>query len=193
MKYTKRAFVIIVALSLAFTLALPAMAAVNWDDFRIVTEPKDLTVPHGESFTLSVGVNVPDGADEVTYQWCSRVGQPIPGAAASTLQLSPGDAYYPEAFQVSDFVCEITANESGGESKTLWTRHAAVKVEASFQEKLYSITLEPFEYTSDMVRSLWDDNGNGMGSWTFNGIVLMSFPLMLIDRFFMNFMALFSF
>ena len=46
------------------------MAATDWDDFYIITQPpENLYVPYGESFALSVEVNVPDGVDAVTYQW----------------------------------------------------------------------------------------------------------------------------
>ena len=110
MKITKRIFATLLTFALALSLALPTMAAVNWDDFRITKQPQGLTIKEGESFTLSVGVNVPDGA-EVVYQWeCD--GSIIEGATAPELTIGPGDRYYPEFNRIGgvtvSFKCSIT-------------------------------------------------------------------------------------
>jgi len=46
----------------AEAMAEEGESTVDWDDFYIVTQPRELTVPYGESFTLSVEVNIPEGA-----------------------------------------------------------------------------------------------------------------------------------
>lgn len=73
MKQTKKWLALVLTFALALSLALPA-AAVNWDEFRIVTQPQSMTVAYGESATLTIEVNVPDGA-QVVYDW-RRVSTP---------------------------------------------------------------------------------------------------------------------
>ena len=143
--------------AMALTLALPAMAAVDWDDFHIITQTQDLAIKKGESFTLRVEVNVPDGA-EVKYQWY-RYGSEIPGATASALQLSPSDPDYPQMpkatsgnyhyYRLERYCCVIDANDPDGtelDTATLRSGDITVRVENSFWEKLYSVTLEPFVF-----------------------------------------------
>ena len=94
---------LVLTLALALSLALPAMAEgepepeVNWDDFTIITQPKDLTIKYGESFTLSVEVNVPDGVAVIYTWWRYSDGSLIDGATGPTLQLSFDEPLYPQA------------------------------------------------------------------------------------------------
>ena len=148
MKYPKRMLAALLALILALGLALPAMAAgpqsaINWDDFYIITQPQNLTVAHGESFTLSVEVNVPDGVT-VTYQWFStQIGMAtnaISGATQPVLTLSPDNPHYPIAFRPyqstrASYIVHITAiaEDNDGniiETRTLDSSRASVTVQA---------------------------------------------------------------
>lgn len=188
MKHIKRVLAIAVALSLAFTLAMPAMAiVVDWSEFRIVTQPPEyLYVPYGESFTLSVEVNVPDGVDEVKYQWYQYRDYEndglIAGATASTLQLSPGDPAYPAppnregALCDMRYYCAVTAFANGVE-RQLWCNSVYVTAEGSFWDKLYCLTIEPFVY-----------------AYKRNGVYLLFLPFLypvdLINRFISNWDAL---
>ena len=130
-------------------------------------QPQNLTIKHGESFTLSVEVNVPAGVD-VEYQWRrSPVGGSdtdstrIAGATESDLQLSSSHAHYPYENNYYDYFCEITAYEkdAGGTvlpSQILTSDKARVTTEErekSFWDKVYSVTLEPFAYAGKMTFS----------------------------------------
>ena len=65
----KKKIVLRFLLAFALTLALTVSAAAgNWDDFRITRDLQDRTIHYNERFTLSVEVNVPEGA-QVEYQW----------------------------------------------------------------------------------------------------------------------------
>jgi len=165
MKQAKKCLALALTLTLALTLALPAAAAVNWEDFRITRQPQSMTIIHGESFTLSMEVNVPDGV-EVEYQWRrSPVGGSedsstrIYGATEPDLQLSSNDDHYPFRNNYYDYYCEITAHgkdADGNElsSQTLTSGRARVTVEEkekTFWEKVYSVTLEPFSYAGSMT------------------------------------------
>jgi len=106
MKHTNRVLALLLSLALALSFALPAFAedeepvfaeteaqAVDWADFRIITQPQDQTVKYKESFTLSVEVNIPEGV-EVEYQWYAGNSK-IDGATESVLQCAFGDSQYP--------------------------------------------------------------------------------------------------
>lgn len=106
--------------------AVPALAAVNWDDFYIITQSTEaLTVPFGTAFTLSVEVNIPAGA-EVTYQWGQVIrGRPysykMEDATEPVFKCSAGDYGYPNApsgapyaEQSKEYACTITAVEKDG-------------------------------------------------------------------------------
>jgi len=151
------------ALALALTLALPAAAAVNWDDFRITKQPQNLTIKSGDSFTLSVEVNVPAGV-VVEYQWRFIPGgrEPIEGATGSELSLAPGDRYYPSQDGLDDvrvgYECVINAYEkdSGGNiisSRNKWSDTAYVSLERKALRKLLDVTIAPFGYAFTMVVS----------------------------------------
>jgi len=164
----KRLLAIILAVVMAAGLAVPATTieieaqesetqpSVNWDDFYIVTQPKDLTFQRGESLTFSVKVNVPEGV-EVAYQWYRSNPVPLrPIGNEAILQLSPDDISYP-AFSAYDFwvpssvsvYCEVTAYEKNDEghvlsSKTLTSDTARATVEQPFWGKLLGVTVMPF-------------------------------------------------
>jgi hypothetical protein len=97
MKHTKRMLTMVLTFALAFSLAAPAFAAVNWDEFQITERPKNIAIPYGDSFTLGVEVKVPDGVS-VEYQWrtySAGAGHtPIENATSYELRLGPSDPYY---------------------------------------------------------------------------------------------------
>jgi len=201
MKHTKGILALLLALALAFGLSLPALAAVNWDDFYIITQAQDLYVKHGESFTLSVEVNIPDGIDRVTYQWCREYTNRIEGATEATLQLSPGDPDYPQS-SFFDYVntnyspgpggshrayyyCLITAypEDSAIQPITREYRYATVMVEGSFGRKLFSLTLEPFVYVFKVCMDIFFF----VGPFGF-----IYYPFWLIERYIASFKAVLS-
>jgi len=152
MKFTKRILAVFLTLALALGLALPTMAAVNWDEFRITKQPQNLTIKHGDSFTLNVEVNVPDGV-EVEYQWHRLL--PIAGATASELEIGSDDTFlYPNANGSEYYFCKITAYEKDADgttlaSKTLTSDRACVTAQRvdppkTFWDKINGITWEPF-------------------------------------------------
>jgi len=142
------------ALTLAFSLTLPASAAVNWNDFYITKQPQGLTIKHGDSFTLSVEVNVPADA-EIKYQWYCGSNR-IENAVNSELHLGPDDRYYLEDYSLggssASYMCEITAQEIGNSDKrTIWSNSAHVTTERSFWGKLLDVTIAPFGYAFSAV------------------------------------------
>ena len=161
MKHTKRLLALLLALVLALGLAMPAMAAVNWDDI-IVTPPQDLFVPYGESYTLSVEVVAPAGA-EVSYQWHRRVtvlgsrfnvgwSDLIPGATSPTLQLNPGDDFYApvpgtsnDGTHVQKLYCTIVI--AGGDlvNESMWS--ATVTMEGAAWEDQFKTIVQPQDMT----------------------------------------------
>ena len=198
MKHTKRLLALLLSLALAFGLALPAFAAnaIDWDDFYIITPLwTEVYVPHGESVTLNMEVNIPEGVERVTYQWYSsgiyNNDKPIKGATTDTLQLSPRDSDYPtkssNSYKGMDaipggahylvYYCEITVYDDVGNSKMLF-RAICVTVEGSFLRKLYSLTLEPFVYAFLYGFDLYV-------------VGLLLFPVWLIERYVANFKAVF--
>ena len=165
MKHTKRLLAVLLTLALALALALPAMAAVNWNEFRIISHPQDITIRHGESFTLSVEVNVPEGV-EVEFQWYRSSSTPIEGATSSELHLSPSDQFYPEVSALggstATYMIRITAHEKDDDgniisSRTLASRHVTVTTERTFWGRLYGVTLEPFvlAFVATFVQIVW--------------------------------------
>jgi len=155
MKFTKRILAAFLTLALALSLALPAMAAVNWSDFRITKQPQNLTIKHGDSFTLSVKVNVPDGV-EVEYQWYGGSNR-IKNATASELYLGPDDQYYPDDYSLggasSSFFCEITAydEDNSGDKRTIWSDTAHVTTKRTISGKLLDVTIAPFGYAFSAI------------------------------------------
>jgi len=156
MKQTKKLFALLLTLALALSLALPTMAAVNWDDFRITKQPQSMTIIHGDSFTLSVEVSLPAEVVDVEYQWYRRFmsggSTPIAGATAAELHRGSNDSDYPFKMNYNEYYCEITAYEkdAGGKelsSKKLTSGSARVTAkekEPTFWEKLAGIIFGPF-------------------------------------------------
>jgi len=190
MKHIKRVFTLALALTLVLALSLPALASVSEDDFGFSTEPpQNLYVPRGESFMLSVEVNVPEGFGEVEYQWYLRNSNgitSIEGATAATLQLSPDDPDYPNSSNRAKFSmggsnlivysCGVVASNG----RMISSDSAYVHVEGSFLEKLYGLTVEPIVYALGQVIASY-------------GIGFILFPLSSIGRFIENFKGLFMF
>ena len=143
-------------LALTLSLALPTMAAVNWDDFRITKQPQNLTIKQGDSFTLSVEVNVPTEV-EIEYQW-RCFGEFIENATTPDLHLSPDDPDYPKYEPLggisTSYECWITArgrdSENNVVSRNLYA-FAKVTTERSSLGKLADVTIAPFGYAFTMV------------------------------------------
>jgi hypothetical protein len=146
--------------TLALSFALPAMAAVNWDEFRIANQPQDLTIKHGDSFTLSVEVNVPDGV-ELEYRWRRMSGgsKYIENATTSELHISPDDSsYYPQNSRLGgggdsvDFNCEIIPYVMGAAGRVKMTQYVlrsntvSVQTERTVLGKILDVTVAPFWY-----------------------------------------------
>jgi len=208
MKFLKCILAVLITLVLTFGLAVPAVLAqdvqvqstVNWSDFYIITQPQPQTILYGESFTLSVEVNVPDGV-VVEYQWRrslfggSESGSlRISDGTNSTLQRSHADSHYPARNDFLIYYCVITAYEkdANGEvisSRTLTSERARVTtyVERTFWDAIFGITIAPFIIA---------------GALTMTGIVIsfgLAIPLApimflgtLIYGFILGFMDLFS-
>ena len=157
MKHTKRILAIFLAFALALSLALPTMAAVDWDEFRITKQSTSMTITHGDSFTLSVEVSLPDGAG-VEYQWHRRFpdggSTAIAGATAAELRLNLGDSDYPFKLSYDEYYCKITAYEKDANgivisSQELTSSRVRVTAEKetetyTFWEKLAGIIIMPF-------------------------------------------------
>ena len=160
MKFTKRLFAVILTMALALGLAMPAMATVNWNEYNFNKHPENKTINHGDSFTLSVDVKVPVGAT-VEYQWyyrsyLSETGL-IENATSHELSLAPDSPYYPGSKKIGgtwgEYRCQIIAYEIGNEdnSRTINSNYARVTRTRTFGEKIYDITVKPFEIAAGYV------------------------------------------
>jgi len=144
---------------LPFT-ASAAESTVNWDEFYIITEPQKHTIQRGETITLSVEVNVPDGV-VVEYQWrhgTSGSAPLIENATTPVLRVDSNSSHYPSFALMmsrvaqSNYLCSITARELDDDgtvlsSKTLRSNPAAVTVEDnSAWAKFLSLTIDPFVF-----------------------------------------------
>jgi len=183
----KRILALLLALALALSLALPAAAVEPLD--LISRPPGTLYVKRGESFTLTVEVDIPEGVDEVTYQWYYFGSVKVAGATSNTLLLSPGDEEYPKNhvyYSVTGatserYTCRIAAIDSeSGKEYGRWVSDITVHVEGSFWAKLYSITLEPLV---EAFNDIFDAFPLG----------LIYFPFTLIRGYVNNFKGLFLF
>ena len=155
MKHTKRTLAVLLTFALALSFALPTMAAVNWDEFRITKQPQSLTIKHGESFTLSVEVAVPVGVDEIKYQWYNKSLNPIENATSSKLHFSPDDSYYPTDGRLggssAEFQVWITAYiKDAGDvvlvERRILSNTVSVRTERSSMGKFLDVTIAPFWY-----------------------------------------------
>ena len=174
MKLSNRLLALLLALALALTLALPAIAeeetpppeiaaqeivaqAVNWDDFYIITQPQDQAIRNGQSFTLSVAVNIPAGV-EVEYQWSYRASNgrsaEIENATGPVLQVSPGDECYPDPRGYGAlnrlYSCKIIGYEKDGDeiiAQKMLDSGAYVKVKETILQFLFSLFVTSFTMT----------------------------------------------
>ena len=153
MKCTKRILATVLAFAVALSFALPGMAAVDWNSFLFIRGPLDMTIKHGDSFTLSVEVRIPAGVEDVEYQWLfGRI--PIENATTSELHCEPEDSYYPEYNRhggvSKDYTCQVTAYEKDSAGNIVSTRYigttADIRTERTSSGKLYDLTIAPFTY-----------------------------------------------
>ena len=163
----KKLLALLLALALGLGLALPAFAetepppAVNWDDFYITAQPQSQRIAKGADFSLSVGVNIPEGV-EVSYRWkyWERIkyvdNRPldltVPTSQEATVYLSPHYNINRPLAEPTDraYVCEIVGIErdaAGNEiaSKTLRSDVAEVRMDGSknLGDLLYYIFVDP--------------------------------------------------
>ena len=195
----KKLLAIVLALALALSLALPT-AAVNWDEFQITRKLQDITIKNGDSFTLHVEVNVPEGV-EVEYKWSywtdgvdSGYEKPIEGAASPELHVRPGDPFYAQQAVYEKnintrYTCQVTAYEKddAGNTRKL-SSTAYVRIERSALGKLYDITIMPFTYAFGGTVALI-----GMTMGIAIPISPVAFLGFLLYGFFDGFRGLFSF
>ena len=192
MKFTKRMLAMVLTFALALSLALPAMAAVNWSDFRITKQPKDKIIKYGDSLTLSVEVNVPAGV-EVEYQWYyfPSTSVLIENATTHELYLNPDHPNYPPSERLGgverSFYCEITAYEKDGGGNVISSREIRsdkvnVRTERTALGKFLDVTIAPFGYAFTMT----------VMSPAFALIFPLSYLYFLILSYIQGFKALFS-
>ena len=183
----KKLLALMLTLVLALTLALPAMAEVDWDEFRITAQPQDLTIIYGDSFTLSVEVNVPDGV-EVEYQWYRYDGRSsqIEGATTPELCLGPDNSNYPDTRlggAWASYHCKITAYEKNGENEEIASRFlnssiVSVTMERTPLGKLFDLIITPFVYAFGGTLSL---------SSMFPGIIIPFLPFIFFGGLILGF------
>jgi len=162
MRFTKRMLAVLLTLALALSLGLPAVAAVDWNEFRITKQPENMTIKQGDSFTLSVEVNVPEGM-EVEYQWCRIHGGSIDieNATSPDLRLGPDNSNYPQnnKFGGGDserYECQITAYAKNAVGtvvleKRIWSNTVSVQLERTVVGKILDVTVGPFWYAFGSV------------------------------------------
>lgn len=177
----------------------------QWRYYDNVAWPEDFTIPYGETFTLRIGVDAPEGI-EVSYAWTywARFNSQTEGsvvirsAKGPELRCAPGDLYYPnpDAPYLSakrEFLCDITLVEKDAEGNAIHTE--------TFHKKV-TVTMEP-EREKNLLETIWTDyivapaaNGYGIALW---GILLtgplgmLLFPVVfLVGGIVSFFMALFS-
>ena len=191
MKHAKKLLALLLALLLGLGLSATAMAEdgdtaqadevsqeVNWDDFYIISQPPaELTIPFGEEFTLSVEVNVPEGA-EVSYRWYKEWDNTsgsdlISDSTEPNLHCSPGDSYYPansgiyiDPFRTTKatYFCIITAKEMDKDGNVVATKH-----------------LRSDNATVTLDQTLFEKFKTNIGiSLNSAGLLLLSAPLLLL-------------
>jgi hypothetical protein len=139
----KKLLSLMLVLAMCLILSAPAMAAVNWDDFYIISQTtENLIIPFGSTFSLEVKVNVPQGT-EVTYQWGEVISKhsysyKMEDATQPVFQCSKGEYAYPNAptarpylNQTKEYACTITAvekDDNGNVVKSAVLVTQAVKV-----------------------------------------------------------------
>jgi len=185
MKRAKQLLAVVLAFSLALSFVLPALA-IEWDDFRIITQPQSLTIGEGESFTLTVAVNVPDGV-VVEYQWyvVSNVGYTDTAPSGGPiLTAAPGDSYYainpgraPDNNSYKNYFCKITGYEMDGEEivseRTLTSDTVTVTIalpKPTAGELLEYIFVLPFYWTVEFILDS-----------TFRSLGLLAIPVTVIS------------
>jgi len=138
MKHAKKLLALLLAFIMAFGIGVSAMAAETIYDPFLVPQPWDQTITNGDSFTLSIEVDVPEGW-QAEYQWFEGSyrgfeGHPkidIQGAAAPILSLSPGNPAYPSVQKkwhdtAKLYGCRITLRDGGGTVRNIESNWAYV-------------------------------------------------------------------
>lgn len=188
----KKLLAVLLTLALALTLALPALAEINWDQSLITAHTENLTIEHGDSFTLRVDARASDGA-VLEYQWyrydVDRY-MAIEGADEAALLLGVDDPGYPNTLQVflfgginvrllggasANYRCEVTEYQMDGEGNQAYSRSASatmtVKTRRTLLSKLLGLVTTPLIYGLGAVV--------GMGGMTM-GMLLPLAPVIFI-------------
>ncbi len=191
MKISKRILSVFLALALAAGIFAPCAFAqeaeqgVNWEEFYFITQPQDTYFFNGDSFTLSVEVNAPEGV-ELSYQWVPIYNE-IGVVDTQTLTIDKDDPRYPSLDSIKtyerDFYCEVTAIEKNADGKiisrkTIESERAKATIKMNAGEGLKHIFISPWSNAAELTLAL-------MGL-TF-GIFLPFAPVVYIGSYFFCF------
>jgi hypothetical protein len=192
------AVILLLAFILSFGLGMPAAAAVNWDEFYIISQsPAELTIPFGSDFTLNLAANIPAGA-EAEYQWHSQLGgnyNRIENVTGPTFHCASGDPLYPAARKPywpsseAFYSCTITAVEKDGGGNVVDTSSLYVR---------FAVNVQP-----ERDPTLWENSAEFFNRWVFApfgaavaftaligtftlGLGFLLFPFILVGIYFLN-------
>jgi len=183
----KRLVSILLTLIFALGFLSPATAAVNWEQFIVVEQPRDQYLPDGGTFTFSPVLYVPAGVTDIAYQWY-RVGpggsSAIEGATGPVFTCAPGDPDYPA--DSIRFSCVIQAYENGELGGSLLTYAALAQIgdpppepverEKTFRERM----MDSLGYIWEWVKGAFGSIGGFFGSVVNWVLVLVFAPLELL-------------
>jgi len=158
MKTTKKLLALLLAAVLALGLGAPASALgleEDWPAFAITAQTQDMEVPYGESFTLRVELNIPNGLT-VGYAWYRELSgntvTEIGNSDAPALTLSPGSPHYPTSGKPylaasETYFCRIvdmdkTGNGNVPSAECSFSGHVTVTVLADRGPTLWERTLD---------------------------------------------------
>ncbi len=136
-------FAMIIAAVPCMAFADEAESHVNWDDFYFTNQPQYLTTEYGEAFSLSVEVNVPEGAEITGYQWYYNDGinRLCEGCNSPTLTVNEGDPYYPAkdiyGNQRVKYHCVVTAAEKDSEGNVISSGEITSKNSSAVTERTF--------------------------------------------------------
>ncbi len=164
MENTKKVVSVLLCLVLvfsAFTVSASAQETVNWDEFYFTKQPQDVVITNGESFTLSVEVNAPEGV-ELSYHW----NPSFYGDAkqeTDTLTVNKGESRYPSLKSAygfeREYYCTVTATQKGEDGrvinrKTIESDRATVSIKMNAVEGIKHIVVTPWSDAFDLTLAL---------------------------------------